>query len=202
MYPTMFVGDSILVSKYAYGYSRHSFPSAPPLFSGRILGSAPKRGDVVAFRSPKDGMTDYVKRVVGLPGDRIQMKQGQLHINDVAVKRERLEDFVGDACGTDAPAKVKRWRETLPNGATYETLDCIERGFYDDTNAYTVPSSHFFMMGDNRDNSTDSRVLSAIGYIQFENLIGRVEMIYVSKAPGPNGDPATIRSERQGMMVR
>ena len=202
MYPTMFVGDSILVSKYAYGYSRHSFPSAPPLFSGRILGSAPKRGDVVAFRSPKDGMTDYVKRVVGLPGDRIQMKQGRLHINDVAVKRERLEDFVGDACGTDASAKVKRWRETLPNGATYQTLDCIERGFYDDTNVYTVPSSHFFMLGDNRDNSTDSRVLSAIGYIPFENLIGRVEMVYLSKTPGPNGDPATIRSERQGLMVR
>ncbi len=202
MYPTMFVGDSILVSKYAYGYSRHSFPSAPPLFSGRIMGSAPERGDVVAFRSPKDGLTDYVKRVVGLPGDRVQMKQGRLHINDVAVKRERLEDFVGDACGTDDSAKVKRWRETLPNGATYETLDCIERGFYDDTNVYAVPPGRFFMLGDNRDNSTDSRALSAIGYIPFENIIGRVEMVYLSKAPGRNGAPETIRSERLGLMVR
>ena len=202
MYPTMFVGDSIFVSKYAYGYSRYSFPYAPPLFSGRILGSAPERGDVVAFRSPKDGMTDYVKRVVGLPGDRIQMKQGRLYINDVAVKRERVEDFVGDACGTDASARVKRWRETLPNGATYETLDCMERGFYDDTNVYAVPSGHFFMLGDNRDNSTDSRVLSAIGYIPFENIIGRVEMVYLSKAPGRNGTAATVRSERLGLMVR
>jgi len=202
MYPTMFVGDSIFVSKYAYGYSRYSFPYAPPLFSGRIFGSEPERGDVVAFRSPKDGMTDYVKRVVGLPGDHIQMKQGRLHINDVAVKRERLEDFVGDACGTDTPARVKRWRETLSNGAIYETLDCIERGFYDDTNVYTVPSGHFFMLGDNRDNSTDSRVLSAIGYIPFENIIGRVEMVYLSKAPGRNGAAATVRSERLGLMVR
>lgn len=202
MYPTMFVGDSIFVSKYAYGYSRHSLPAAPPLFSGRIFGADPARGEVVAFRSPKDGMTDYVKRVVGLPGDRIQMKQGRLYLNDVAVKRERVEDFVGDACGTDVAAKVRRWRETLPNGATYETLDCIERGFYDDTNVYTVPSGHFFMLGDNRDNSTDSRALSAIGYIPFENLIGRVEMVYLSKTPGHNGAAATIRSERVGLTVR
>jgi signal peptidase I len=140
--------------------------------------------------------------VVGLPGDRVQMKQGRLYINDVALKREALEDFVGDACGTDVSASVRRWRETLPNGAAYETLDCVERGFYDDTNVYTVPSGHFFMLGDNRDNSTDSRVLSAIGYIPFENLIGRVGMIYLSRAPRRNGAAAIVRSERVGLVVR
>jgi signal peptidase I len=200
MSPTLLVGDNIFVSKYAYGYSHYSLPYLPQL-SGRILGSEPARGDVVAFRSPKDGMTDYVKRVVGLPGDRIQMKQGRLYINDVAVKREPLEDFVGDACGTNVSARVRRWRETLPNGAAYETLDCVERGFYDDTNVYTVPTGHFFMLGDNRDNSTDSRVLSAIGYIPFENLIGRVGMIYLSQAPGRNGAAAIVRSERVGLVV-
>ena len=202
MYPTMPVGDNFFVSKYAYGYSRYSLPFSPPLFSGRILGSEPARGDVVAFRLPKDVMTDYVKRVVGLPGDRIQMRQGQLYINDVAVKREQLEDFVGDACGTDAAARVKRWRETLPNGVTYETLDCIERGFYDNTNVYTVPSGHFFMLGDNRDNSTDSRVLSAVGYIPLENMIGRVGMIFFSRVPGSNGAAPCVRSERLGLMIQ
>ncbi len=165
MKATLLVGDYLFVSKYCYGYSHYSIPLSPPLFSGRIFGSEPARGDIVVFRLPKDDSTDYIKRVIGLPGDRIQMKEGLLYINDTPVKRERLSDYIGeDPCGSDATARVKRWKETLPNGVTYESLDCVDNGFYDNTNVYTVPPGHFFMMGDNRDNSTDSRVLSAVGY--------------------------------------
>src|ERR1700722_12761012 len=125
MVPTLLVGDYLFVSKYTYGYSRFSLPFSPPLFSGRIFGSEPKRGDVVVFRLPKDVQVDYVKRVVGLPGDRIQMKEGQLYINDAPVKREPIADYVGAACGSETTGKIKRWRETLPDGARYETLDCV-----------------------------------------------------------------------------
>jgi signal peptidase I len=196
--PRPLVGDNVFASKFAYGYSRFSLPFSPPLFSGRVLGAEAQRGDVVVFRLPKDERTDYVKRVVGLPGDRIQMKEGLLYINDVPVKREPLPDFVGDACGTDATAKAKRWRETLPNGASYETLDCVANGFYDNTSVYTVPPGSYFMLGDNRDNSTDSRVLSSVGYIPFANLVGRVDVIYFSLTPG-SGE---VRSERIGTVVR
>ena len=121
MKATLLVGDYLFVSKYSYGYSHYSIPLSPPLFSGRIFGSEPNRGDIVVFRLPKDDSTDYIKRVIGLPGDRIQMKEGLLYINDKPVKRERLSDFIGeDPCGSDATARVKRWKETLPNGVSYE----------------------------------------------------------------------------------
>ncbi len=203
MIPTFLVGDYFFVSKYAYGYSRYTWPFSSAPFSGRILGSEPARGDVVAFLLPKDNSTVYVKRVVGLPGDRIQMKQGLLHINDVPVARERLADFVGeDPCGAGASAMTKRWRETLPNGVSHETLDCIDHGFYDNTNVHTVPSGHFFMLGDNRDNSTDSRVLSAIGYVPLENIIGRAGMIFFSSGGTAAGTSSNIRTERIGLIVR
>src|SRR5206468_5250484 len=151
----------------------------------RIFGSEPNRGDIVVFRLPKDDSTDYIKRVIGLPGDRIQMREGLLYINEKPVKRERLSDFIGeDPCGSDATARVKRWKETLPNGVTYESLDCVDNGFYDNTNVYTVPTGHFFMMGDNRDNSTDSRVLSQVGYVPFENIVGRAQIIFFSVREG------------------
>jgi signal peptidase I len=183
MIPTLLIGDYLFVSKYSYGYSHYSLPFSPPIFSGRIFGSEPNRGDVVVFRLPKDDSVDYIKRVIGLPGDRIQMVGGVLHINGQAVKRERIADYVTDEDGT-GPKRIKRWRETLPNGVSYTTLDLVENGFYDNTPVYTVPAGQFFMMGDNRDNSTDSRVLSQVGYVPFDNIIGRAQIIFFSIGEG------------------
>ena len=214
MKATLLVGDYLFVSKYSYGYSHYSIPLSPKLFSGRILGSNPSRGDIVVFRLPKDDSTDYIKRVIGLPGDRIQMKDGLLYINDEPVKRERLSDYVGrDPCGSsentaDAPtARVKRWRETLPEGVSYETLDCVDNGFYDNTIEYQVPPGHFFMMGDNRDNSTDSRVQSAVGYVPFQNIIGRAQVIFFSIGEGEHvwalwRWPYSVRWNRLFKLVR
>jgi signal peptidase I len=197
MMPTLLVGDSLFVSKYAYGYSRYSLP-----FPGRIFGSVPARGDVVVFRMPKNDSVDYIKRVVGLPGDTIQMRQGLLYINGAPVQRERLADFTGDdPCGTAVDSRTKRWRETLMKGVSYETLDCVDNGFYDNTNVYKVPDGHIFVLGDNRDNSTDSRVLSAVGYIPLENIVGRAGLIYFSRPPSAGRGPSIARTERIGMLV-
>jgi signal peptidase I len=198
MKPTLLVGDYFFVSKYAYGYSRFSLPSPPLPFTGRIFAAEPGRGDVVVFRHPKEPATDYIKRIIGLPGDHIQMKDGLLYINKTPVRRERVEDFIDDENPAGA-ARIRRWRETLPNGVNYETLDLQDNGFLDNTQEYAVPADHYFMMGDNRDNSTDSRVLSQVGYVPFENLVGRAEIIYFSiqRAKQP-----AMRFERLGLPVR
>jgi signal peptidase I len=194
MKPTLLVGDYIVVAKYPYGYSRYSLPGSPPAFAGRIFAGEPRYGDVVVFRLPRDPSTDYVKRLVGLPGDRVQMIKGALHLNGTPVKRERIEDLV-DTDASGRSTRGKQWRETLPNGASYLTLDLVDEGFYDNTAVYTVPPGHYFMMGDNRDNSQDSR-MSQVGYVPFENLVGRVERIVFSV-----GEGSDLRFDRIGMAV-
>jgi signal peptidase I len=193
MAPTLVNGDYIVVSKYAYGYSHFSLPFAPPLFAGRILASEPRRGDVAVFRLARIPDTDYVKRIVGLPGDRIQMKDGALIINDVPVERQRLDDFVDPPSG----GRIKRWRITLPEGVSYVALDLVDGGSLDNTAVFTVPPGHYFALGDNLDNSTDSRV-AAVGYVPFENLIGRAE--FIPFAIDPNS--GAVRVERIGVTVR
>jgi signal peptidase I len=178
--PTLLVGDYLFVSKYSYGYSKHSIPFSPPLFSGRIWASEPKRGDIAVFKLPKDNSTDYIKRVIGLPGDHIQVVNGILQINGRPVERRRIEDYpTRDAYGR--PLLAPQYLETLPNGVTHPIIEIEgDRGYWDNTNVYTVPAGHFFMMGDNRDDSTDSRDLSSVGYVPFENLIGQAEITFFS----------------------
>lgn len=179
MLPTLLVGDYLFVEKYAYGYSKHSFPFSPPIFSGRIFGSDPARGDVVVFKLPEDNRTDYIKRVIGMPGDTVQVTHGILILNGNPVPRVRVQDFVDiDPYGNER--RVPQYRETLPDGKSYLTLDLIDDGPEDNTDVYKVPPEHYFMMGDNRDNSQDSRVLSAVGYVPAENLVGKAELIFFS----------------------
>jgi signal peptidase I len=178
MIPTLLIGDYVFVSKYSYGYSKYSFPFVNPPFSGRIFETLPKRGDVAVFRLPTDPSIDYIKRIVGLPGDRIQVKGGLLYVNDAPVERSQIADFVDDEYGE--PDVVRQYMETLPGGKIHPILQKVDDGPLDNTPVYVVPPDHVFGMGDNRDNSKDSRVLSEVGYIPLENLVGRAEFRFFS----------------------
>ncbi len=178
MIPTLLVGDYLFVSKWSYGYSRYSFPFSPNLFSGRILGNPPKRGDVVVFKLPRDTSVDYIKRVMGLPGDHIQVREGQLYINGAQVPRQ--QDGTYTATDEGAPVQGRLYFETLPNGVKHEIRKLTDEGFANNTPEYTVPPDSVFAMGDNRDNSQDSRYQDAVGFIPMENLVGRAEFIFLS----------------------
>lgn len=202
MLPRLLVGDYLFVSKWPYGYSRYSLPLGLPLFDGRVFANAPERGDIVVFKSPRDNRTDYIKRVVGLPGDQIQMRGGMLHINGVAVPKVRIDDFIVPVTpNTDCDGSLgrpsfrtvgvsgqhlcryPRFRETLPNGRSYNVLDQVPGDLRDDTAVYVVPAGHYFMMGDNRDDSADSRLTVAeggVGFVPAENLVGRASLMFFS----------------------
>jgi signal peptidase I len=197
MYPTLMIGDYLFVSKLSYGYGKYSFNFSlggfgDPIirccafvdFPGRkVLAENPERGDVAVFKLPTDNETDYIKRVIGLPGDRIQVTNGVLSINGVPVPKERIEDYVDPTGENGGGTAVPQFVETLPNGVKYRVLDSKESGA-DNTLEYVVPENHYFMMGDNRDNSTDSRFLSDVGYVPIENFVGRADVIFFSVAPG------------------
>ena len=179
MIPTLLIGDFIFVSQYKYGYSKYSLPFSLPLIKGRILGKKPKRGDVVVFKTPNDNKTDYVKTLIGLPGDKIQVKDGMLYINNTIVDRDSI---------LNSSIKVHNnylnefdYVETLPNGKKHIVRELKgDNSSSDNTIVYTVPENNFFLMGDNRDNSIDSRVLNYVGFVPFENLIGKAEIIFFS----------------------
>jgi signal peptidase I len=192
MEPTLLVGDYLFVSKFSYGYSKYSLPFAPDLFSGRIFGSLPKRGDVAVFKYPRDTSIDYIKRIVGLPGDRIQVKHGQLYINGQECPREPMGSYDTDDNGY--VQREKLYMETLPDGVRHEILKATDGteesqlpGFdpakdFDPNNTivYVVPPDHVFAMGDHRDNSADSRFMNAVGFVPVENLVGRAEFLFFS----------------------
>ena len=199
MQSTLLIGDYLFVSKLSYGYSRYTFPFGWNLFSGRIFASPPKRGDVVVFKLPRDPGLDYIKRVMGLPGDRLQVREGIVHINGRPVPRRPVDDFIQVIDENGKTRRTRRYEETLPEGVKYFVLDAGQTR-YDNTREYVVPAGHYFMMGDNRDNSTDSRVPpegedgeKGVGYVPFENLVGRADIIFFSLA---TDEPGALRLTR------
>ncbi len=198
MYPTLYVGDYLFVSKYTYGYSKHSLPWSLSLFEGRIWEDAPQRGDVVVFKYPADNRTDFIKRVIGLPGDKIKLEKGCLYINGEQVKREQTDDFVLRTPYGSAE-RYNQYIETLPNGVKYRILEISDNEQNDEFAELEVPAGNYFMMGDNRDRSDDSRV--SVGFVPAENLVGKARFLFFSHNEDqewykPWGWPKKIRWSR------
>ena len=198
MYPTLHIGDFLFVSKYTYGYSRHSMPFSIPVINGRVWFSEPERGDVVVFKFPQDNKTDFIKRIVGMPGEKIKVIKGRLFIDGEMIDREQIEDFTRrDARGN--AIRYHQYIETLPGGFQHKILEISDDYQYDNFNEVTVPEDNYFVMGDNRDESDDSR--GSVAFVPKENLVGKARFLFFSYSPEgewykPWEWPRKIRWER------
>jgi signal peptidase I len=179
MEPNLLIGDRLFVSKYSYGYSRHSFPFSPPIFQNRILLKKPKRGDVVVFKTPTDNRTDFIKRLIGLPGDKLRFIDGDLYLNNIVISKIKISenDFV--FCGSNNSIKIDTYQEKLPEGKKYTSV-YFKKYSYQNSDEFIVPPKHYFFLGDNRDCSKDSRYLSSVGYVHENNLVGKAQFIFFS----------------------
>jgi len=178
MEPTLLIGDRLFVSKYSYGYSRHSIPFSPTNYNKRFLGKNPNRGDVIVFKTPADNRTDYIKRLIGLPGDQIQILNYDLYLNGKKIKKIKIQKNIEINCGKEI-LDINLFEETLPEGKTYLAAYRKE-GSMQNTDLFIVPKNHYFFMGDNRDCSKDSRYLSSVGYVNFNNLVGKAQLTFFS----------------------
>ena len=178
MEPNLLIGDRLFVSKYSYGYSRHSLPFSPRIFNERFLRKEPKRGDVIVFKTPADNRTDYIKRLIGLPGDTLEFINGYLYLNNKKIQRHKIESLLKVHCGSET-LNIDTYEEVLPNGIRYVVVYRKE-GTMINTDEFIVPKEHYFFLGDNRDCSKDSRFLSSVGYVNFNNLVGKARLIFFS----------------------
>ena len=178
MEPNLLVGDRLFVTKYSFGYSKHSFPFSPNIFNGRILFSTPSRGDVVVFKTPADNRTDYIKRLIGLPGDEIQFIDGDIYINNKQILKTLIKSSENVFCG-NSQINVSFFNEKLPNGKIYKAAYSSKYSFKN-SDKFFVPENHFFLLGDNRDCSKDSRFLSEVGYVHQDNLVGKAQFLFFS----------------------
>ena len=178
MEPTLLVGDRLFVTKYSYGYSKHSFPFSPPIFKGRLIFNSPERGDVIVFKTPADNRTDYIKRLIGLPGDKIQFIDSNLFLNNNEIFKSNVSSNDIIYCG-DIKIEVFTFDEKLPNGKEFKTV-YLKNYSFQNSDLFTVPDDHYFFLGDNRDCSKDSRFLSSVGYVHKDNLVGKAQFIFFS----------------------
>ena len=178
MEPTLLVGDRLFVTKYSYGYSKHSFPFSPPILSKRIMFKEPKRGDVVVFKTPADNRTDYIKRLIGLPGDKIQFIDANLYLNNNEILKSKLKIKTKIFCGNNS-IDVFKFEEKLPNGKKFHSV-YLKEFTYKNSDVFTVQKDHYFFLGDNRDCSKDSRYLTSVGYVHKDNLVGKARFIFFS----------------------